>query len=197
MKKCTSFLQESLDAHTIATTEQILQLENLIRIAVSKHNKIYLTGLGKNVSLCQKIYETAISLGLPFGYLNAVHSMHGDLGILKSGDLVIGVSKSGTTSELSLMMSYTKKHFTDITLVQIHMNDDAKSIEQINTHSHYQVQLPITRELDITGLAPTTSALMFQMLLDSIVVTIAQEFGHNLQSFKLTHPGGAIGQTKQ
>ena len=93
------------------------QLVNECRQVIESRHKVIVSGLGKNVPVCDKFVGTMNSLGLPACFMNTNSAVHGDLGLVKPGDLVIVLTKSGETVESVYLTSLLKKRNADIWLL--------------------------------------------------------------------------------
>lgn len=172
------------------------QLKDLIVKTVNNKGKVIFTGIGKNVYACEKLAASYSSIGIPSFFLDAVHAVHGDLGVLSDNDLLICLSKSGNTSELINTLSYIKSQdkfkFTVVGL-------DCNTSNQQNGFDRFcdlTIHVNTYKEIDSLNLVPTVSAIVLQIVGDIIGVYAAESsLGFNSELFKLNHPGGTIGQT--
>ncbi|WIC41439.1 KpsF/GutQ family sugar-phosphate isomerase [Chryseobacterium phage MA9V-1] len=162
--------------------------------------KIMFMGVGKNSYLSHKLAATCQSLNINANYFDSVHAMHGDLGALRPGDIVIAFSKSGKTAELLHTLAYLKKHkkHFGVTTVGVFASDEGYNSEavtsmEITKTTDYQILLRSCQELDDNKTVPTTSALVMQAVGDVIALQIASTNGLTTEQFGLTHPGGLIG----
>lgn len=192
-------IQQSLDG-IIANQENLDIMEkyqDTIAHTVKNGGKVIFTGIGKNVYACQKLAASYSSIGIPSFFMDAVHAVHGDLGVLSNNDLLICMSKSGNTSELANTLAYIhsnrdKFQFTvfgidcNVTGVDNAFDKYCDEVLHVNTYN----------EIDALNLVPTTSAIILQIVGDIIgVATAEQSLGFNREVFRLNHPGGTIGIT--
>lgn len=160
-----------------------------VDLIVNCNGKIFFTGIGKNGHVAAKATSTFSSIGVPCFFIDAVDSVHGDMGVICENDLLIAVSKSGNTEEL-LNFLYHVKH-KKCKIVSIHSNLDNKSLE----YSFLDINLNVDNEADHLNIVPTSSIAVFTIFLQSVACEIAQRKNLTLQQFVLNHPGGTIGKT--
>lgn len=152
--------------------------------------RIIITGVGKNANLAMKASETFASLGIPSMYLNSCHYSHGDAGFIGPEDIVIHVSRSGTTAELVFAAEHLKKIRPDVVQILLHCNPDKKE------HNAFDIEFCTGKavESDVHRLAPTTSTTVLLALLDTIGINLSRMRGFERLDFLKFHPGGALGQ---
>lgn len=154
-----------------------------------QHNRCHLffTGVGKNGHVAAKSASTFCSIGWPAHYINPVDAMHGDMALIEPNDLVIAISKSGTTEELTRFLSHVSARSAHI--VMIHSNAELTPTVVCDS-----VYVPIQTECDHNHIVPTASILVFTALLQSIACELASRSQLTVQDFVHNHPGGTIGQ---
>jgi len=166
-------------------------LENLLDDAestVRRGNKIIATALGKNVPICEKFVGTLISLGIDAFFLHTNSAVHGDLGAVKDGDLVIILSKSGETSE-SVYLYEQLKMRNVIVWIMCYNGDSTLCREDSK-----KLVLYLEHEGDKWNLVPNNSSIGFLLVLQSIAMELADRLDVGLDVFKKNHPGGYIGK---
>lgn len=155
---------------------------------VKKNKQIITSALGKNVPICEKFIGTLNSVGIDGHFVHTNSAIHGDLGIINKGDLVILLSKSGNTEEtlnLAKIISNLK-----IKTWLITCNNKAKTKQFVNN----TLILPITNEGDPWNLIPNNSTISFLFFLQALAMTIIEKFNIPIEIFKRNHPGGDIGK---
>lgn len=155
---------------------------------VKKNKQIITSALGKNVPICEKFIGTLNSVGIDGHFVHTNSAIHGDLGIINKGDLVILLSKSGNTEEtlnLAKIISNLK-----IKTWLITSNNKAKTKQFVNN----TLILPITNEGDPWNLIPNNSTISFLFFLQALAMTIIEKFNIPIEIFKRNHPGGDIGK---
>lgn len=180
------------------TRRQLDKLKEDIKSTVKNGGRVVFTGIGKNVYACQKLAASYSSIGIPSFFLDAVHAVHGDLGVLRPGDLLIAQSKSGNTSELVntlIHLDNNKEHFKIKT-----WGIDCKGFNT-GTQNGFDklcdetIHLDVESEIDTLNMVPTVSALVLQAIGDIVGVSAAEDLGFNGELFAINHPGGTIGKT--
>ncbi len=146
------------------------------------------TGMGKSGHVGQKVAATLASTGTPAFFVHPSEASHGDLGMIRSGeDLVIALSWSGETTELTNLVQYSRRF--RVPLVAITSSDDST----LARAADIVLVLPRTREACPHGLAPTTSTLMQLALGDALAIALLERKGFTAIDFKTFHPGGRLG----
>ena len=156
---------------------------------IKKGHKIVVSGLGKNVPICDKFVGSMVSLGLDACFLNTNSAVHGDMGVVKKGDLVIILTKSGETVESIYLTDLLKKR--DANLWLLTFNEDSTLTREIPKH----VVLTLDHEGDLWNIMPNTSTTLNLIVLQALAMQIAEKLGLQLDDFKANHPGGFIGET--
>lgn len=173
---------ESLDEQTF---EQLVgECEQVIK----NGHKVIVSGLGKNVPVCDKFVGTMNSLGLPACFMNTNSAVHGDLGLVKPGDLVIVLTKSGETVESVYLTGLLKKRNADIWLLSFRR--ESTLTKEIPKH----IILDLEHEGDPWDIMPNNSTTVNLIILQGLAITLAERMGVALSDFKENHPGGAIGE---
>lgn len=156
---------------------------------IKSGNKIVVSGLGKNVPICDKFVGSMVSLGLDACFLNTNSAVHGDMGVVKKGDLVIILTKSGETVESIYLTDLLKKR--DANLWLLTFNADSTLTREIPKH----VVLTLDHEGDLWDIMPNTSTTLNLIVLQALAMQIAAKLDLQLEDFKANHPGGFIGET--
>lgn len=169
---------------------QFNKLLNACESALKKGHKIITSGLGKNVPICDKFVGTMLSLGMNAGFLHTNSAVHGDLGMIKSGDLVIILTKSGSTSEsVYLTDLIQQRHGVDIWLLSFQSN----SILTEKIGKDKSLIIHMEHEGDLWDIVPNNSSTLNLIVLQMLAIELAKKIGVTLSDFKENHPGGAIG----
>ena len=156
--------------------------------ALEKGHKIIVSGLGKNVPICEKFVGSMISMGLDACFLHTNSAVHGDMGIVKDGDLVIILTKSGETSEsiyLARLLKERKIRMWLLTFVE-----ESTLTKEIPNH----IILNLEHEGDLWNIMPNNSTTMNLIVLHGLAMMTAQKMDLDLHQFKRNHPGGHIGE---
>ena len=175
--------------------QDIPQLEGLVgavHSAAERGSYVVVTGVGKNADVAAKAAATYCSLGVPSFRLDAFKALHGDLGSLKAGNLLIGVSKSGETPEL--VRAFRIAAGMGVHLAALTCTAHSALGEVAAAFGGYDVVLPCESEADSLGLAPTCSTTLLMAVCDAIGVVASARLGFTREAFHLRHPGGALGK---
>jgi arabinose-5-phosphate isomerase len=159
-----------------------------VRLIFDCRGKVVVTGMGKSGLICQKIAATMASTGTPTFFLHPAEGIHGDLGMLSKGDVVIAVSFSGETEEVCRILPVIKR----MGLPLIAMSGNPKSTLAKAGDVHLDVA--IKEEACPLGLAPTASTTATLAMGDALAVVLLTERGFKAEDFALFHPGGSLGR---
>jgi len=147
-----------------------------------------LSGMGKSGIICKKISATLASTGTPSLFLHPAEAVHGDLGMVVEGDVVVAISNSGETEEITRMLDRIKRlHIPLISLTGSLQSTMAR-------YSTVALHIPIPREADPLGLAPTASTTAALAMGDALAVALIQRRGFRREDFAAFHPGGSLGR---
>ncbi len=171
-------LAERLDGSFVAAVETIL----------ASRGRVVVTGMGKSGLIGQKIASTMASTGTPAFFLHPAEGIHGDLGMIMAGDVVIGISNSGETEELLRILPVIKR--LDATLIAMTGNPDSN----LARTSDILLEVRINEEACPLGLAPTSSTTATLAMGDALAVALLVERGFKAEDFAIFHPGGALGK---
>ena len=151
-------------------------------------HKIIASGLGKNVPICEKFEGTMISLGLDAQFMHTNSAVHGDMGMIKPGDTVIILTKSGSTSESAYLEELLESR-KDVKLWLMTCNKDGTLSKRMNK----KLIIPLDHEGDPWNIVPNNSTTLFLIVLQTLAMQLVKRMGITLDDFKPNHPGGAIG----
>lgn len=150
--------------------------------------KIIVSGLGKNVPICDKFVGTMVSLGMEAYFLHTNSAVHGDMGIVKKGDLVIILTKSGETAESIYLTRKLEKR--EITLWLLSFAPQSTLKNEIPN----SLILNLDHEGDQWNIVPNNSTTMNLIVLQALAIQLAERLGISLDDFRENHPGGHIGE---
>lgn len=162
-------------------------LGSAIELVAGMEGRLIVTGLGKSGHIGAKLAATFTSTGTPAFFLHPAEASHGDLGIVQSSDVILALSWSGETSELSDVIGYAKRR--SVPLIALTGVVDST----LARASDVALVLPRVREACPHNLAPTTSTLVQLALGDALAVALLQRKGFGPESFHGFHPGGSLG----
>lgn len=149
--------------------------------------RVIVTGMGKSGHIGRKLAATLASTGTAAYYVHPGEASHGDLGMIRAEDVIIALSWSGETSELSDLIAYAKRH--GVTLVAFTAHGDST----LGRAADIALVLPRAPEACPNGLAPTTSTTMQLALGDALAVALLEQRGFTAHDFRSFHPGGKLG----
>lgn len=183
----------TIEAQGISNLAQKLGTEfsQALDIIENCKGRTIVSGMGKSGIIAQKIAATLASTGTPAFFVHPGEASHGDLGMITREDIVIAMSNSGETSELSDIVAYTRRF--DIPLIAI----TGKKDSSLATTSDIALILPNIKEACPLGLAPTTSTTTTLALGDAIAVAMLERKGFSAKDFQERHPGGKLGSKLQ
>ncbi len=164
------------------------QLQAVLDVLASCMGTVITTGVGKSGFIAQKIAATLLSTGTQAVFLSPGEALHGDLAVVKRGDVVLAFSKSGETQELLDLIPYVNQRGAQV----IAFTSVAGSrLERAATAA---VVLPLQRELCPFDVAPTTSTVLQLLVGDVLAVGLMHRKGIKRELLALNHPGGLIGR---
>ena len=150
--------------------------------------RVVVTGMGKSGLIARKIAATLSSTGTPALYLHPVEALHGDLGMVVRGDVVLALSASGETEEILALLATIKR----LRVPLIAMTGDA--ISTLAAAADVALDCSIAEEACSLGLAPTASTTTMLALGDALAVTLSEKRGFKEEDFANLHPGGKLGK---
>ena len=164
-----------------------ISFSKAIDLLRSLEGRLIITGIGKSGHIARKISATLASTGTLSSFVHPAEANHGDLGMISEKDVVIAISNSGGTAELSGIIAYVNRY--DIPLIAI----TAGKNSVLDRASTLTLLLPDAQEACHITNAPTTSTLMTLALGDAIAVTLMKSRGFTSDDFHKFHPGGRLG----
>ncbi|WP_296323009.1 SIS domain-containing protein [Treponema sp. UBA3813] len=159
--------------------------------AIESGHKIIVSGLGKNVPVCDKFVGTMNSVGQPAVFMNTNSAVHGDIGMVKEDDIVIILTKSGETEESVYLETLLEKRNCIIWLLTFTKN--SKLEKAIHNYRGGVISLELENEGDKWNIIPNNSTTVNLIVLQGLAMEIANRRGVTLSDFKKNHPGGHIG----
>jgi arabinose-5-phosphate isomerase len=158
-----------------------------LNILTGVTGRVIISGMGKSGHIAKKIAATLASTGTPAYCVHPGEASHGDLGMITRSDAVLAMSNSGNTSELSDLITYTRRF--GIPLIAMTSRKNSALAEAADV----ALILPSLPEACPHGLAPTTSTTMSLALGDALAIALMEQKNFQPQDFKVFHPGGALG----
>ncbi len=149
--------------------------------------RLIVTGMGKSGHIARKIAATLASTGTPAFFVHAADAGHGDLGMITSDDVMLALSWSGETEELTSLIDYSRRF--GIALIAVTVNAEST----LGKAADIVLALPQIREACPHNLTPTTSSLMQLALGDALAIALLESRGFTAIDFGVFHPGGKLG----
>ena len=176
--EAVSKLTGYLDDNFVKAVQEILNCKG----------RVIVTGIGKSAIIGQKIVGTFNSTGTPAVFMHAADAVHGDLGIVQKDDIVVCLSKSGNTPEISVLIPFLKAN-GNILIAVVGAMDSMLAKE-----AHIVLNCTVSREASPNNLAPTSSAMAQLAIGDALASTLIKMRGFTTEDFAKVHPGGILGR---
>ncbi len=197
-------MRDANDHPAIAEAKRVLEVEAAAIIGLADHldhtfvevvelingnnGRVVTMGLGKSGIICKKISATLASTGTPSFFLHPAEAIHGDLGMIVRGDVVLTVSNSGETEELVRLIPSIKRIGAEIVSIT---GNPASTLAK---GADYHLSAAISREACPLGLAPTASTTATLALGDALAMALLLRKGFKEEDFAFLHPGGKLGK---
>jgi len=156
--------------------------------ALANQRKIVVIGVGKSENIAVKIVATFNSTGAPCVALDCQNALHGDLGLVCAGDVVLALSYSGETNELLELLPHLKRRGASIVAIT------GQSTSTLASHSDFTIDVSVTAEACPLNLAPTSSTTVMLALGDALAMVLLSARGFSAENFAELHPGGNLGR---
>lgn len=176
--KALELVRDSLDQN----------FNDILTVITKCKGKVIITGIGKPGHIARKISATMASLGTPTFFLHPAEALHGDLGMVSCDDVIIAISYSGESEEITRILSNIK--VIGATIIGISGNADSTLIK----YSDYAQVFPDFREACYMNLAPTSSTTVELVYGDALAVVASKVYGFSESNFALYHPAGSLGK---
>lgn len=184
--------REVLRIEAEAIRSLIPRVDNRFNAAVSLlaacKGRVIVTGMGKAGIIGQKLSATLASTGTPSHWVHPAEAIHGDVGRVTKDDVIIALSNSGETEELTRLLPVIKRIGSRL----IAMSGNGRST--LAKHSDVTLDVSVTREACSLNLAPTSSTTAMLAMSDALAVVVAERKGFKNRDFAFLHPGGSLGR---
>ncbi len=164
-----------------------INLSNALDLLQNTSGRVIVTGMGKSGHIARKMAATFASTGTVAFFVHPAEASHGDLGMISDDDVVIAISYSGESKELSDILVHAKRH--NIPLIAITRNPESA----LGKNASLVLRLPDNGEACPLGLAPTSSTTATIVLGDVLAVNLMKRRGFSATDFRQRHPGGKLG----
>lgn len=179
-----------LQAEAVATLQEYVNTAFIDVVKLVHHSvgRVVITGIGKSAVIAQKMVATLNSTGTPALFMHAADAIHGDLGMVQPDDVVMIISKSGSSPEIKVLVPFIKNFGNPV--VAICGNEQS----YLATHADYFINTTVAKEACPNNLAPTTSTTAQLVMGDALAVCLLSMKGFSAEDFARFHPGGALGK---
>jgi len=188
IKAAKSVLDTEIDALSKTRDSLGSDFDKIIELIIHCKGKLVITGIGKPGHIACKMAATFASLGTPAFYLHPGEALHGDLGMLEADDLVMLISYSGESHEVTTLLPVLK----EIGCTTISITGNSKST--LRRGCDYGYVFPHFEEACYLHLAPTSSTTALLALGDAMAVVLSKLRNYTREDFGLHHPAGALGR---
>jgi len=158
--------------------------------------RVVVTGMGKSGIIARKIAATLNSTGTPALFMHPVEAVHGDLGMLVAGDVVVTLSASGETEEILRLLATIKR--LQLKLIAMTCNEvppqDVSKASTLAAAADVALDCSVAKEACSIGFAPTASTTTMLALGDALAMSLAEKRGFKEEDFANLHPGGKLGK---
>jgi arabinose-5-phosphate isomerase len=161
---------------------------HLVELLLDSAGRAVVTGIGKSAIIAQKIVATMNSTGQPAVFMHAADAIHGDLGIIQPGDVVIAISKSGNTPEIKVLAPLLKSFGNPL----VAMVGNTQS--ELAAQADIVINTTVDKEACPNNLAPTSSTTAQLLMGDAIAISLLRMRNFSGSDFSKYHPGGALGK---
>ena len=179
-----------IEAEAVAGLQKSINQDfvNAVETIYASSGRVVLTGMGKSGLIARKIVATLNSTGTAAIYLHPTDALHGDLGMVRSEDVVILISKSGQTEEIANLLPMLKR--LKVKLITMCGNKDSKLARE----SDIFLNIGVKEEACPYDLAPTASTTATLALGDALSVSLLKKRNFTVKDFAFLHPGGSLGK---
>ncbi len=181
-------LKTESEAITALTQRLDQSFHRACEMLLACEGRIVVTGMGKSGHIGNKIAATLASTGSPAFFMHPGEASHGDLGMITADDLLIALSNSGETSEITLLLPLLKR--LGIPLIALTGNPKSTLARTANIN----LDVSVSKEACPMGLAPTSSTTASLAMGDALAIAVLQARGFTEEDFALSHPGGNLGR---
>lgn len=179
---------EAASIEAAAERADVESIDKALELIANCSGKVIVTGVGKSGVIAQKIAQTLTSTGTVGIFVHPSDALHGSLGVVKDGDVVIALSNSGETDEILAIMPALKRR--NVSVIAIVGNIDSTLARQ----SDVVLDASVDKEACPLNLAPTTSTTVALAIGDALAMTVMESRGLTAEDFAANHPAGRLGK---
>ena len=188
LESASKYIREEAQALLDLIPQLDSTFEDVCRLMLSCRGHVVVTGVGKSGNVAAKVAATLASTGTPALYVNALDTLHGDLGMIRPDDMLLLISNSGNTDELlRIVASVEERH---IPVVAMTGNRDSL----LARHCNYHISVHVEREACPLNLAPTSSTTAAMAMGDALACVLMEMRHFKANDFAMFHPGGSLGR---
>ena len=184
----TQIIENEADAITGLKRQMDDDFRKTVEMMVENKGNLVFSGIGKSAIIAQKIVATMNSTGTTAVFMHAADAIHGDLGMVREGDVVVILSKSGETPEIKVLVPLIKLRGNKI----VAMVGNRKSY--LATQADFVLDVTVNEEAIPGNLAPTSSTTAQLVMGDVLALILMRCRGFSTDDFAKLHPGGALGK---
>jgi arabinose-5-phosphate isomerase len=162
--------------------------ERALQLLCECEGRVVVTGMGKSGIICQKIAATLSSTGRAAYFMHPAEALHGDLGMMVAGDVLLAVSNSGETEEIVRLIELVRRLGAKIVALSGNPNST------LARHADAHLDVSVRREACPLDLVPTASTSAALAMGDALAVACYKKRGFSLEDFARYHPGGRLGR---
>lgn len=179
-----------IETDAVASLQKSINKEfvKAVNVIYKSKGRVVLTGMGKSGLIARKIVATLNSTGTAAIYLHPTDALHGDLGMVRKEDVVIIISKSGSTEELSRLLPMLKR--LGVKLIALSGNSVSELVKECDIF----LNISVKEEACPLDLAPTSSTTAALVMGDALSVALLEKRGFTAEDFAVLHPGGSLGK---
>ncbi len=180
----------NIEANTLINAAKSIDdvFDEAVKLIKASRGKLIITGVGKSGLIGAKMAATFASTGTPSFFLHPTEALHGDLGMVAKGDIVIAISYSGESEELSSILPHIKRF--KIPLIGMTRNRNST----LGKYSDLVIDVVVEKEACPLNIAPTSSTTLTLALGDALAVCLMRARDFQKSDFASFHPGGALGK---
>ena len=178
------------ESNAIANLSKLINSDfaNAVELIYNSKGRVIITGIGKSAIIANKIVATLNSTGTPAIFMHAADAIHGDLGLILKDDVVICISKSGSTPEIKVLVPLIKNGANK--MIAITGNIDS----YLGQQADFILNAYVEKEACPNNLAPTTSTTAQLVIGDALAICLLELRGFSSKDFAKYHPGGSLGK---
>ncbi|WP_280566439.1 KpsF/GutQ family sugar-phosphate isomerase [Chromohalobacter sp. 296-RDG] len=180
----------TLESQAIAALIERLDeaFDHACRLLLACEGRVVVTGMGKSGHVARKIAATLASTGTPAFFVHPGEASHGDMGMITPRDVVLALSNSGETAEITALLPLLKRMGAPL------VSMTGRPGSTLSRHAEAHLDTAVAREACPLDLAPTTSTTAALAMGDALAVALLEARGFTAEDFALSHPGGSLGR---